>query len=487
VSGHEEHDLREVIATLRRRSALLLMGALAGLLVAAALDTVLPPVYRATTRLEVRKEPTRSPLTGEVVGGDEWQSDLVTLYTSAEMLTGRDVLASVTNDLAERGLASDDDTPPLLRSLKTRWRGLAGVAFAAGVVPEHASRSEREREMLHRVDRLARKVRAVPVKDTRLVSLQVEDHDPQTARAIAASVVHHFIEQQVRQREMADTGEVAYLSRQAGELRAQVSEAESSLYNATPGGLIATEGRLERLGAQVTDLNAAYVTTTTERFATEARLAQAEQLAGDSLADGSRVVDQSGAMEPLRQQLLACQRELVQARGMYRAQHPKLLELEAQERTLRQALHAEIEGRLHALRSEREMLVERERNLRMALARGEQSRGEAGEQSRRFATLEGALKTKRDLYALVLTKLQEARVASAMRPPQAEMVEPVTVDPRPVRPRPLLDGVIGALSGLLAGVALAFALEASRRTFHTPDDVKRYLQLDVIGLIPRRS
>ena len=488
MSGLEEHDLRQVFATLRRRLGMLLLGALTGLIGAAVLDLVSEPVYRATTRLEVRKDPTRSPLTGEVIAGDEWQSDLVTLYTTAELLTSRDVLASVVRDLDSRGmLAEDQEGSRLLRVLLDRMHHSPEVAFAGGVDAAALAHAEQERSLVRRVDRLVQRVRAVPVKDTRLVSLQAEDQDPKVARAIVEAIAQTFILHQVTQRVSADTGTVAYLARQASELRAEVALAESSLYSATPGGLIATEGRYERLGAAVSDLNDSYLRTTTERLTTEARLTQAERLAQDTLADWSRVVDQTGAMETLRLQLLACQRELVQARGTYRAQHPKLIELETQERSLRQALRGEVEGVLRTLGSQRDMLVARERSLRAAMSSSERERGDAGEQSRRFATLEGALKTKRDLYALVLTKLQEARVAGAMRPAQAQLVEPVAVDPRPVRPRPIIDALIGMLAGLLAGAALAIGLDSANRTLRTPDDVKRHLDMPVIGLIPRRS
>jgi capsular polysaccharide biosynthesis protein len=57
----------------------------------------------------------------------------------------------------------------------------------------------------------------------------------------------------------------------------------------------------------------------------------------------------------------------------------------------------------------------------------------------------------------------------------------------PVRPRKLVNLVIGLLLGLVSGAGLALAAEALRRTIRTPRDVARELHLPVMGMIPRRT
>jgi len=54
-----------------------------------------------------------------------------------------------------------------------------------------------------------------------------------------------------------------------------------------------------------------------------------------------------------------------------------------------------------------------------------------------------------------------------------------------VRPRKLLNFIVCVFAGLVVGAGLAFLREYLRRTIRTPQDVDEYLQLPVLGLIPK--
>src|SRR6266496_2020049 len=99
----EEIDLKSYGRLIVRRRRLVLLTSFAFLLLAIALNAVTEPVYRATTRLEVRKEPNRSPLTGEAIASDNWNSDNVALFTAAELVTNRTLLREVVEALRSSG------------------------------------------------------------------------------------------------------------------------------------------------------------------------------------------------------------------------------------------------------------------------------------------------------------------------------------------------------------------------------------------------
>ena len=54
-----------------------------------------------------------------------------------------------------------------------------------------------------------------------------------------------------------------------------------------------------------------------------------------------------------------------------------------------------------------------------------------------------------------------------------------------MRPRKLLNFIVCLFAGLTIGTGLAFLREYLRRTIRTPQDVDDYLQLPVMGLIPK--
>jgi tyrosine-protein kinase Etk/Wzc len=101
--------------------------------------------------------------------------------------------------------------------------------------------------------------------------------------------------------------------------------------------------------------------------------------------------------------------------------------------------------------------------------------------------MESDLKSKRDLYTLLVSKVQEAEISGQVQSPLIKVVEPATVGQDPVRPRRGLNLVLGLLVGLVSGIGLALLMEYLRRCIRTPKDVAEQLHLPVLGMIPRRA
>src|SRR6266571_4016574 len=139
----EEIDLKSYGRLLARRRRLILLTVFAFVALAIVLNTMTQPVYRATTRLEVRKEPNRSPLTGEAIASDNWNSDNVALFTAAELVTNRTLLREVVEALRSSGqLRMEPPRRSTARNLMSRMLGnppvvgLTGIASADQTTPE---------------------------------------------------------------------------------------------------------------------------------------------------------------------------------------------------------------------------------------------------------------------------------------------------------------------------------------------------------------
>lgn len=99
----DEIDIKHYGVVLGRWKRLILGVAGSCMALAFILNLVLQPIYRASTRIEITKEPTRSPITGELIN-DDYQSDAVALHTAAELLTNRELMRRVAHTLREREL-----------------------------------------------------------------------------------------------------------------------------------------------------------------------------------------------------------------------------------------------------------------------------------------------------------------------------------------------------------------------------------------------
>jgi uncharacterized protein involved in exopolysaccharide biosynthesis len=86
-------------------------------------------------------------------------------------------------------------------------------------------------------------------------------------------------------------------------------------------------------------------------------------------------------------------------------------------------------------------------------------------------------------YGIVAKALKEAEIKSDALP-DARLISPALVPQLPSKPRRGIFLAVAALTGLLAGVALAFFLEYINRTARRIDDIEDFVGLKVIGTIP---
>ena len=138
-----------------------------------------------------------------------------------------------------------------------------------------------------------------------------------------------------------------------------------------------------------------------------------------------------------------------------------------------------------ALETEYAMLKGRESGLQSSLSQTEGELRAADDRAGRYSALESELKSKRDIYALLVSKSQELQISGEVQRALVAVVEPATLDANPVRPRPILNVALGLIVGLTAGIGLALLMEFTRRTIKTPKDLTDVLHLPILGMIPR--
>lgn len=90
-----------------------------------------------------------------------------------------------------------------------------------------------------------------------------------------------------------------------------------------------------------------------------------------------------------------------------------------------------------------------------------------------------------DVYSMVQTRLQDARIAESAADPGVRMVDTAQVPALPVWPRTNLILLVAIAVGTLAGGTLAWLREGMDGSVHSRADVIRAANLPLLGLIPR--
>jgi capsular exopolysaccharide synthesis family protein len=99
--------------------------------------------------------------------------------------------------------------------------------------------------------------------------------------------------------------------------------------------------------------------------------------------------------------------------------------------------------------------------------------------------LEQEISTNKEMYDSIFRRLQESEISVRgndwMDP---KVVEPATVPSRPIRPNKKLNLLLGLLLGIFLGTAFAFLQEYLDNSVRSPDDVRSYLKLFPLGMVP---
>jgi len=222
-------------------------------------------------------------------------------------------------------------------------------------------------------------------------------------------------------------------------------------------------------------------------LALSSQLDQVQRVAKDPAIDPNEIPIHTDALDGLRKDLLASNAELAKAREIYGANHPKMILIRSTNEDLKRSLRTELGSAIANLESQRAILAGRGANLQSAIRQVDAQLRGLNDQSVRYSSVDSDLKSSRELYNLLMSRVHEAEITGQMTGPLVRIVEPASIEPEAVRPRKAMNFAIGILLGILSGAGLALLLESLRRTIRTPKDVEDALQLPVLGVIPKEA
>ena len=157
--------------------------------------------------------------------------------------------------------------------------------------------------------------------------------------------------------------------------------------------------------------------------------------------------------------------------------HPRLQAVDDRIRRLRSELRREVASQIGQLRS-------REEILNRQIAELFQKNREIPAVELTLQRMQREAKVNDDLLALLKTKHQEALIKEAERVDEVTIVRLAGEPTEPMGGEGTNSLFAGALIGLILGLVLAFLQETLDTSIGTIEDVKSYLDVPVLGIIP---
>jgi succinoglycan biosynthesis transport protein ExoP len=444
-------DVRYYTDLLWRGRKVILTAAVVGLGLGLLVAFLQTPEYRSTAMLQIEPPtPLFMGVTDALVsGGNYWQN--ADFYnTQFRVLKSRGLGEKVVARLKLK------DRPPFKES-----------ADPGAVFMDHVS-----------VD---------PVPESRLVMVGVTLPNATEAALWSNTLADVYIEQSVSSRVESARHAYEWLQERLAATQQNMREAQDKLFKSyQTQDLFVPEGSQSAVTTSITRLNEDQVAITGRRIVLAAALQQVAQMqaAGQSLDNVPQVaVDElylglSGQVETLNQ-------ELTRLLEKFKSGHPDVQRVEAQIAQLRKARDERAVQLVRGMRAELAQLERREAEIRDAI---NTQKAQAASQSRKGAELDVLRKeaeSSKGLYEVLLQKLNESDIAASIRSNNVTLVERAAVPSSPVRPDKKKIAGIASVLGLALGVALILGRDYLNNTLKDPEEMERFLHLDLLAAVPR--
>jgi polysaccharide biosynthesis transport protein len=443
----EEMHLREYVRVLRKHMWLML-ACFVVVLGTVALGTYLQrPIFRATTRALLDREAPRVVNFQEAGPSGE---PLEVFQTQVQIIRSRPVGQRVIDTLD-------------LKSKKPE------LALAADPVAAFLG-----------------SVSVEPVRNTRLVEIQVEDPDPKLAAEMANAVASAYVYQNLELKLSSARDALSWLTAQVSDLKTKVNESELALQRyREQAGLVQVEEK-QSLGARkLAEFNSAYIEAKARRLEMEARLAELRRASQQTDAmESSPLVMNNPLIQRLKGQLVELEVQRSKLLKTYRDKHPEIVKIQSQVDEISVKIKEEV-GRLAlSMESEYNALKARENAMLQAVNQYKDEAQSLGKKEIQLGILKREADSNQQLYDVLLKRLKETSLSQGLDSSNVRVIEAAIVPTHPVKPRKVLNLAIGVLVGLAVGVGAAFFLEYMDDTVSTPEQVERALGVPVFSLIP---
>ncbi len=326
-----------------------------------------------------------------------------------------------------------------------------------------------------------------PVPESRLVVVTVTHQDPKEAALWANTLADVYMEQSLESRVESARKAYEWLQERLAATQGSMRQAQDKLFKSYQSqDLFVPEGSVSAVSSSISKLNDDYIQAQARRITIEAALKQTIDMRrrGQNL-DTVPQVAADGAVANFSSQIAALNVELSRLKEKYKEAHPEVQKVLAQIEEIQKAKNAQIVKLIDGLQAEYNQLQKREAELRAAI---DSQKAQAALQSRKATELEALKKeaeSAKSLYEVLLQKLNETDIAASIRSNNVTLVERASPSPDPVRPAKRRIATIGLFLGLVLGIGLVLGRDYLSNTFRDPEEIERYLHLDVLAAVPR--
>lgn len=459
-----------------RRRRWLILAILLLCLAAGAIKTMLqPPVYTATSEIEISRAKKN------VINVQSVENNASEAYDTEFYETQYALLK--TKGLAERVVRKLDlaNSRDFFLSL-----GVRDQRFATAP----ADTEERKRREHIAAGAIAGGIVISPIRNSSLVNIAFTCRSPAWSARIANAWPREYIAANMEREYTSNADARRFLETMLGDLRRKVEQSESNLLTfAADHSMVKVGGSRDANGrstdprtlveADLEALNTALIAARSDRIAIEAGVETRASSAGGSTASTTDL---------LRQKRAELAAEYAQMLVKFDPRYPAARALKAQIDSLDAAISRELArdtGRTAAARRE---LVSGARRREAELASQVQALKSRLDRQQhdniQYSIYQREADTNRQLYDAMLQRYKEVGIAGSVGSSNISIVQEAGIPGAPSNPTLSRNLAVALVIGIALSALAVFALEQVDERLRNPDDVERRIGLPLLGSAP---
>lgn len=327
-----------------------------------------------------------------------------------------------------------------------------------------------------------------PVSESNVIELSMVGRDPDRAAEWLNVYVQAYIDTNIE--DGIDKTRKIYevIQSRLDPLRTQVEDAEGRLMTFREGhdsvGFASEQKNV--ITEQVDLLTKEYAQAKAERIGLETKMNALNQLRAQHVSEVAfPEVMQDATISSMLQRRGEVEVELLDNLGTYREGHPAIKELRTRLEGIDQTIERQIKTLRAGMETRFDIVKRREQSLFQNIQALRTETIEMSKTSLEYDRLkEGYLQNKRFLEDM-LARSNEADLSATAWMNNIRVIEKAVPPGGPFSPNLRRTVALGGVLGLFLGIGLVLGLDFLDHTLRTPDQVERYLGLEVLAALPK--
>lgn len=328
-----------------------------------------------------------------------------------------------------------------------------------------------------------------PVRNTQVVKLSFDSHDPVLAERVPNTLAMIYIIQDLEARGDTTRRSMSFLREQALELKQKLEESERALQDFRERERIVVAKGVAVSGAirQLEELESALDDARKKLLEAETRFNQlnaARQEKGTAALELLPVVQSNPIMARFKEAEAEAERRVSEASKRYGPEHPRMIAAQSDLKASQENVRRQVAAVAAAVSKDYQVAKANEAALARALARAKVESQEYNRKEFTLARLEREVASNRELYNLFTQRAKETNtgdVPSAI----ARVIDPARLSKSPSGPNKRNIVGIAMLVALAFAVSIALLLEQLDTRVKSSSEVEAKLEVKAVGVLPR--